>query len=565
MRMPEALSKARKRGRASALRALLCFCAVAIAGVAPPAHAADAPGERWALLIGVDKCKAIGELEVCCNDARALKETLSQVGYPEKHVLLLVDDQNEVDSLPTGGNIRRSVQYLAKVADEGDTILLFFSGHGISKEKDAYIVPVDGDRENAIALSWVTGVLATSKATSKVLILDACHAGAAKGVNGIAPDAAKATGLVMLLSCDTEQVSWPDTERGHSVFTAYLLEGLGGKAADKSRQVTHAALAAYVRKRVKEWTFAKKRPLQTPVVFPEQGDPRLVVASCPKTDVHPGGRRAKIYAKWPFDAKEAKRRQEETAKALGVPVEKTVDLGGGVNMEFVLVPAGEFQMGSPGSEDKRGSDEGPQHLVRITKPFYMGKTEVTQEQWERVTGESPSRFKGARNPVEKVSWNDSEAFLRKLNARVSEKGTFVLPTEAEWEYACRAGTGTPFHTGETISTDQANYDGDYTYGSGRKGVDREKTVRVGSFRPNTFGLYDMHGNVWEWCGDWYAEDYYKQSPKDDPQGPARGEYRVVRGGSWSPDPRYCRSAYRDRVYPSIRPYYCGCRLVLRDF
>jgi len=270
------------------------------------------------------------------------------------------------------------------------------------------------------------------------------------------------------------------------------------------------------------------------------------------------------FTDWPFDAAEAGRRQELTAAALGVPVEKTVDLGRGVKMEFVLIPAGEFLMGSPGTEDKHENDEGPQHRVRITKPFYMAKTEVTQEQWQAVRGEDPSHFKGAKNPVEQASWNDCQEFAKKLGARFDGL-TFALPTEAEWEYACRAGTSTPFHTGETISTEQANYDGDYTYGRGRKGVDRDKTVRVGSFRANAFGLYDMHGNVWELCRDRYGKDYYKQSPKDDPQGPGRGEARVVRGGSWNFGPRNCRSAYRGRNFPSSRNYFNGCRLVLRDF
>jgi len=253
-------------------------------------------------------------------------------------------------------------------------------------------------------------------------------------------------------------------------------------------------------------------------------------------------RAAKVYADWPFDAEEAKRRQQETAEALGVSVEKTVDLGGGVKLELVLIPAGEFLMGSPGTEDKRGSDEGPQRRVRITKPFYMGKTEVTQEQWERVTGWGwvLSCFEGAKNPVEGVWWDDvaahdefgGEGFLRKLNARVNGKGTFALPTEAEWEYACRAGTATPFHTGETISTDQANYDGDDAYGSGREGVDREKTVPVGSFPPNAFGLHDMHGNVAEWCADWYGEDYYENTATDDPQGPAPISLDEGIGMSW---------------------------------
>ena len=192
-------------------------------------------------------------------------------------------------------------------------------------------------------------------------------------------------------------------------------------------------------------------------------------------------------------------------------------------------------------------NEQPQHRVKITKPFYMGVYVVTQAQYEAVMGANPSYFKGESNPVEKVSWNDAVEFCKKLSAKTGQ--TVRLPTEAEWEYACRAGTTTPFNTGETISTDQANYNGNFTYGSGSKGEYRQKTVAVGSFAPNALGLYDMHGNVWEWCQDWYDAGYYKNSPTDDPPGPEKGESRVLRGGSWNSDPRSCRSAVRSRGVP----------------
>ena len=254
------------------------------------------------------------------------------------------------------------------------------------------------------------------------------------------------------------------------------------------------------------------------------------------------------------EAKETKRRQREAAKELGVPVNKTIDLGGGVKLDLVLIPAGEFMMGSPANEKQRNSAEGPQHEVKITRPFYMGRTEVTQEQWEAVMGSNPSHFKGAKNPVEKVSWNDCAEFVKKLNARVNETGTFSLPTEAEWEYACRAGTSTPFHTGETISTDEANYND--------RDRPRGRTTSVGSFAPNAFGLNDMHGNVWEWCSDRGGK--YEVGPQTDPAGPSRGAGRVLRGGSWGLNSMFCRSANRFWFYPTARSYVYGVRVVLRD-
>jgi formylglycine-generating enzyme required for sulfatase activity len=160
------------------------------------------------------------------------------------------------------------------------------------------------------------------------------------------------------------------------------------------------------------------------------------------------------------------------------------------------------------------------------------------------------------HPVVCVSWNDGVAFAKWIAER--ENKSIRLPTEAEWEYACRAGTTTPFYFGATISTDQANYDGNYTYGTGKKGVFRQKTTAVGSFPANAFGLFDMHGNAWDWCQDWFGG--YPKNDVVDPNGPDAGQYRVLRGGSWDDLPWYCRSAYRSRYEPGRRGHYIGFRL-----
>jgi len=253
--------------------------------------------------------------------------------------------------------------------------------------------------------------------------------------------------------------------------------------------------------------------------------------------------------------------------------ELSVDLGGGVKMEFVWIEPGSFMMGSPANEDSRGSDE-LQHRVTLSKGFWMGKYEVTQEQWEKVMGKNPSHFKkaGKKAPVESVSWDDCQEFIRKLNAKgvgagrsrsgvpAVPAGAFRLPTEAEWEYACRAGTTTAFHYGDSLDSSMANFDGDHPYGSGRKGEDRKTTVPVGSFKPNRWGLYDMHGNVWEWCRDWHGD--YPKGAVTDPAGPSSGSYRVLRGGSWGNYSRSCRSASRGRAHPSFRFSCFGFRVVL---
>jgi sulfatase modifying factor 1 len=226
-----------------------------------------------------------------------------------------------------------------------------------------------------------------------------------------------------------------------------------------------------------------------------------------------------------------------------------------IGMRFVWIPPGTFMMGSPKEENGRGGDE-TQHKVTLTKGFYMGVYTVTQEQWKKVMGTNPSYFEDEKNlPVENVSWRDCQDF-KKL--REKDKKSYRLPTEAEWEYACRAGTTTPFHFGQDISTDQANYNGNHTYASGKKGVYRKKTTPVGSFPANSWGLHDMHGNVWQWCQDWYGD--YPKKDVIDPQGAEKGENRVLRGGSWGDIPVTTRSAFRNRDGPACFGSVIGFRL-----
>jgi sulfatase modifying factor 1 len=227
-----------------------------------------------------------------------------------------------------------------------------------------------------------------------------------------------------------------------------------------------------------------------------------------------------------------------------------------IGMKFVWIPPGTFMMGSP-KEEKERFDNETQHKVTLTKGFYMGVYTVTQEEWQAVMGKNPSFFKGEKNlPVEQVSWDDCQDFIKKL--REKDKKPYRLPTEAEWEFACRAGTTTPFHFGETISTDQANYNGDLTYGNGKKGKYRKKPTPVGSFTANAWGLHDMHGNVAQWCQDWQGD--YPQKDVVDPQGAEKSQFRVLRGGSWLAIPQHCRSASRHWLEPGNRYRLFGLRV-----
>ena len=322
---------------------------------------------------------------------------------------------------------------------------------------------------------------------------------------------------------------------------------------------------------------------------------------------------------------------EQYAKKVGLPATKTLDLGNGVTMELVLIPAGKFIMGTPeptqpaetaiigqtilvlgaaaallpllivalrarirkqranfsllfllalvlaasvavyggvrwhkinvawrdyaaakARYDSANKSEKPGHAVTLTQPFYMGKYDVTQAQYQQLIGTNPSNFKGKDNPVETVSWDEAQAFCKKLSALSHQ--AVCLPTEAEWEYSCRAGTTTTYYSGDS----EADLGRVAWYSENSTGM----THPVGQKEPNAFGLYDMHGNVWQWCQDWYAEDYYGKAPAEDPQGPEQGAFRVLHGGSWSIiEPMGCQSAERGRYDPVGRNIEVGFRIV----
>jgi len=230
-------------------------------------------------------------------------------------------------------------------------------------------------------------------------------------------------------------------------------------------------------------------------------------------------------------------------------------------MKFVLIPAGTFMMGSPSDEPGRRPDQ-QQHKVTISKPFYLQTTEVTQGQWREIMGTNPSRFKDCGNdcPVDQVSWNDAQKFIGKLN-QMEGTDKYRLPTEAEWEYACRAGSTTAFANGDITET-WCGYDPNLDQMGWYCGNSDSKTHAVAQKKPNARGLYDMHGNVWEWCEDWYGD--YPTGHVTDPKGPSSGTDRVFRGGSWDHLAGYCRSAHRYRKFPDSRNYYGPGFRVARD-
>jgi formylglycine-generating enzyme required for sulfatase activity len=224
-----------------------------------------------------------------------------------------------------------------------------------------------------------------------------------------------------------------------------------------------------------------------------------------------------------------------------------------VDLDMIQIPGGTFLMGSPEDELYNYKYEQPQHSVTVPS-FFMGRYPITQAQWRVVVGypevkrelkPDPSKFKGENRPVEQVSWQDVVEFCQRLSVKTSRR--YRLPSEAEWEYACRAGTQTPFHFGETLTDELANYDATKVYGRGVKGEYRGETTKVGQFPPNNFGLHDMHGNVWEWCQDDWHDDY-EGAPEDGRawvDGESKNKEKVLRGGSWYVGPWDCRCAFRD--------------------
>jgi formylglycine-generating enzyme required for sulfatase activity len=233
-----------------------------------------------------------------------------------------------------------------------------------------------------------------------------------------------------------------------------------------------------------------------------------------------------------------------------------------IGMKLALIQPGKFLMGASEFEPERDADERPQHEVTITKPFYMGVFQVTQREYQSVMGNNPSYFKGGwfraggpDHPVDRVAWEDAIQFCKRMSGLAAEKQAglrYRLPTEAEWEYACRARTQTAFSFGDSLSSDQANFDGHYPYGCDVKGPFHKATTKLEAYSPNAFGLYDMHGNVWELCGDRYGAGYYANSPAVDPQGPSSGEFHVLRGGSWNDEGQHCRASYRRSDSPHSR-------------
>lgn len=483
-------------------------------------------GEKWALLVGVDKCRDVGELTVCASDVLALKAMLVQIGYPSDHITVLVDDQSDFNiyTWPTLSNVERAVTRLAQVADSRDTILFFFSGHGVNDDGSNLLVPTDGDQKKGIALDWVCGQLASSRAAEKIVLLDACHSSASKGVSGIIPDLKAGADLSMLFSCEKDQVSWVDREGRHSVFTAAVLAGLGGQAADPDRRVTLQGLARYVQRSVKAWAY-KYRKDQSPVFAPgTHGDTVLVElagtgAGAAREPVQLAPRPEPVVSR--------------TSWSEAWPVAGGAWTSPGTGMEFVWVEA----LG-----------------------LWVGKYEVTNGEYRRKVPGFDSRAFGGyslnedRQPVVQVNFSDAKAYAEWLTARdfrSSERFRYRVISETEWQACAQCGDGREYPWGKAMPPRYGNYSDEGSAFSYRlSGYSDGAAVTAPVERsggPNEWGLYGLGGNAWECC----ARDMYGRT------------FGAWRGASWrhsTPDDLSIASRY---VFEGdARTCYGGFRLVV---
>ncbi|MGA7496744.1 MAG: SUMF1/EgtB/PvdO family nonheme iron enzyme [Isosphaeraceae bacterium] len=556
---------------------LLCAAILgpALAPVPAQEPAVSAPTRRVALLVGINEYRKRGfiDLKWAENDVAEMDQELRRLGFDK---VVVMKGSSEGELRPSKENIEAQLKGLLADVGKDDIVLVMLSGHGQElkvkvrapdgrevERDDGFYCPVSAvlnQPDTMVSLSYLTDDLLAKWGGKNLVLLDACRDGVvdldkgvrARGVQGRVVSLPEGTAI--LFSCASRQTSLERDELRHGVFAYSVLETLRAEAA--SGAITWSALVDRVQNRV-----AELNPLQEPIQAGVM--PRLVL-----------GRRR------------------------GSPSLITNSLG----MNFTLIKAGEFLMGSPDTDKDAEDDEKPQHRVRITRPFYLGVHEVTRGQFRRFVddsgyqtdaekdgkggfgwNEAANKFEQAPrytwreagfeqtdlHPVVNVSWNDAVAFAEWLGRK--EGKTYRLPTEAQWEYACRAGTTTRYFCGDDAealaevgniadATAREKYpDWNYAIAS-RDGF--VYTSPIGRYRPNAWGLHDMHGNVWEWCWDWYGKDFYKASRVDDPAGPLEAADRVIRGGSWNSIPRRCRSAFRNWGTPGYRISFLGFRLAL---
>jgi formylglycine-generating enzyme required for sulfatase activity len=517
--------------------------------------------KRVALLIGNSQYEQQGRLKNPKNDATDMAAKLRNLGFDTQ----LVTDANRQSLVSAVRTFREKAKGSQTVA------LFFYAGHGVQVNGENYLVPVDADLQTesdvtteCYALSSLLNDL--NNTALKVVILDACRDNpfqatqTTRGGNtrGLAQVKA-ATGTYIAYSTAPGTTAADGSEKRNSPYTAALLAAMD--KTDISIEQTFKVVRQQLKQQGQEpW---ENSSLTGEFYFNYTGNPAPAPTPTPPATAdsdNDGIIDSKDHCPTQYGDISNYGCPKSTPPTPPATANSYTEDPNGLGIVMQKIKGGTFTMGS--NDTEAGSDEKPTHSVTLDD-FYMGKYEVTQAQWAAVMGttlSNPSYFKGDNLPVEQVSWEDIQVFLEKLNQKTGKN--YRLPTEAQWEYAARGGHKSSFNK---------EGQGGFTY-AGSNNLDKvawyddnsgDTTHPVGQKKPNELGLYDMSGNVWEWCQDWYGSDYYKKSPTDNPTGPTSGAYRVLRGGSWDLYAVYCRVAYRRINAPGSRPNISnGFRLVL---
>jgi formylglycine-generating enzyme required for sulfatase activity len=509
--------------------------------------------ERVALVVGNGAYKHGVPLGNPANDAREVSAALKAAGF---EVTLAVD---------TGlAALEQKVVEFRQAAQGAKAAWFYYAGHGVEVKGANYLVPVDAEvkeefqvRHKTLALDQVLGALDEAGTPLKVVVLDCCRdnpfgrSWSRSAVGGLAQVGSTPEGTIIAYAAAPGKTA-SDGHGTNSPYTLALVEALTKPGLEVDQ----------VFKETGRLVLAATNRTQQPWVNSSFYDHFVVVPGSTG-----GGMTSPMVSPIVQPATTSGSILDQGAVGKAIQVK----LPGEVVMKFGFCPAGSFMMGSPQSEKERSDDE-DQVQVRITKSFWMGQTEVTQGQWAALMGTTPEQQKakgdsfgdvngvGADHPMYFVSWEDAQTFITKLNQSVPLPSgwKYALPTEAQWEYACRAETESVFSFGSVLNGKEANCNGNYPYGTTQTGPYLEKTAKVGSYAPNACGLYDMHGNVYEWCQD--AWDGSSKLPGGtDPLGTV-GSFRVIRGGSWYDDALRCRAADRLRYTPGYRRYDLGFRV-----
>jgi formylglycine-generating enzyme required for sulfatase activity len=523
-------------------------------GISAPGTSAAEPG-RWAILIGVNDYAHLEDLRFTSQDTEALSERLIASGFSARQITVLRDGVTDSKYLPIKANIEKQLEVVLGLTEPNDVVLLSFSGHGVHINGTSYLCPAEADvekpEETMLRVDAVYKLLEKSRAATKLLVLDACRndprplgkrSATPQEDNQRLAEALERSphGICLLSSCGAGQVSYEDADLKHGVFMHYLLQGLRGRAdSNRNGKVSLEEIYEYANRETKVHVHNKWSDSQVPVKKMDLDD------------------------NFEFSYGLSNR-----------PVQSGRAISNSIGMKLVEIPAGDFHMGSPEHELGRSPDEYLHHVV-LTRPFYIGMYEVTQAEYRQVMRSDPPGIRrdprglrwdfSPRSPAFAMTWHEAKEFCQRLSsqpAEVQARRKYRLPSEAEWEYACRAGTVSAYYLGDKAS-DLAKA-GWFGAKSGVGNTNNDFPHAVGGLPPNGFGLYDMHGNVWEWCEDFYAENFYAVSPEKDPKGPSAfgpTTPRVVRGGGFQNSAASCRSAKRYTALPDASGLSTGFRVV----